>query len=174
MTIPSVCRVLRVVLAVLCAVCCLRCSGAPGPQWGAGRSAGAEIVRREIRPGGVQRAAALGDAAVILVGTSQMQMGIDLPTMQRYSRDTPVQLAISASPFMPVFENLANDPRITGTVIVSWVPIEGVRLFESPTVHGAYAPVDGDPQGIHAVTLAAGTERYFRLEIPAAPAALVQ
>lgn len=75
-----------------------------------------------------ERAAALGDAAVILVGTSQMQMGIDLPTMQRYSQDTPVQLAISASPFMPVFENLANDPRITGTVIVSFTMGDFVRV----------------------------------------------
>jgi hypothetical protein len=74
-----------------------------------------------------ERAAVLGRDAVILVGTSQMQMGIDLPTMQRYARSTPVQLAISASPFMPVFEDLANDERITGTVIVSFSMGDFVR-----------------------------------------------
>jgi hypothetical protein len=75
-----------------------------------------------------ERAAALGNDAVILVGTSQMQMGIDLPTMTNHTRRTPVQLAISASPFMPVFANLATDPRITGTVICSFTMGDFVRL----------------------------------------------
>jgi hypothetical protein len=67
-----------------------------------------------------ERAAQLGKDAVILVGASRMQMGIDLEVMQRYTTGTPVQLAISASPFMPVLEDLANDERVTGTVVVSF------------------------------------------------------
>jgi hypothetical protein len=51
-----------------------------------------------------------------------------LPTIQHYTRGTPVQLAISASPFMPVFEDLANDPRITGTVIASFSMSDFMRV----------------------------------------------
>jgi hypothetical protein len=67
-----------------------------------------------------ERAAQLGKNAVILVGASRMQMGIDLNVMQRYTTKTPVQLAISASLFMPVLEDLANDERVTGKVVVSF------------------------------------------------------
>jgi hypothetical protein len=67
-----------------------------------------------------ERAASLGDDAVILVGASRMQMGMDLRTMQAHTRRTPVQLAVSASPFMPILAHLAADDRITGTVIVSF------------------------------------------------------
>jgi hypothetical protein len=74
------------------------------------------------------RAAELGDDAVILVGTSQMQMSMDLPTMKRYTTGFPVQLAISASPFMPVLADLADDPRITGTVICSFTMGDFVRV----------------------------------------------
>jgi hypothetical protein len=67
-----------------------------------------------------ERASALGDDAIILVGASRMQMGIDLLVMQQFTAGTPVQLAMSASPFLPVLEHLANDDSITGTVIVSF------------------------------------------------------
>jgi len=67
-----------------------------------------------------ERAALLGKDAVILIGASEMQMGIDVDAMRRHTTGTPVQLAISAAPFMPVLANLADDPRITGTVVVSF------------------------------------------------------
>lgn len=65
------------------------------------------------------RASALGSQAVVLVGASRMQMDIDIETMQRISHKTPVQLAISASPFMPVLRDLADDDRVSGTILVS-------------------------------------------------------
>jgi hypothetical protein len=67
-----------------------------------------------------ERAARLGKDAIVLVGASEMQMGIDIDTMRKYTTGTPVQLAISAAPFMPLFEDLADDERITGTVVVSF------------------------------------------------------
>jgi hypothetical protein len=67
-----------------------------------------------------ERASQLGDDAVILVGASRMQMGFDLQVLKQFTNGNPVQLAVSASPFLPIFEHLANDASITGTVIVSF------------------------------------------------------
>ena len=66
-----------------------------------------------------ERAATLGDEALILVGASRMQGGIDLETLRTLTDAEPVQLAITASPLMPVLRHLADDPAITGTVVVS-------------------------------------------------------
>lgn len=66
-----------------------------------------------------ERASQLGSKALILVGASRMQMGLDLQVLKQHTSKVPVQLAISDSPFLPVFEHLANDRSITGTVVVS-------------------------------------------------------
>jgi hypothetical protein len=76
-----------------------------------------------------ERAAALGDDALILVGASRMQGGIDLETLQAFSKAKPVQLAITASPLMPVLRNLADDPAITGTVVVS-LDMSSLRILD--------------------------------------------
>lgn len=65
-----------------------------------------------------KRASALGNDAVILVGASRIQLGINTEVMSRYTPTHPVQLAIDGSFFMPVLENLAADNSITGTIIV--------------------------------------------------------
>ena len=67
-----------------------------------------------------ERAAVLGKDAIILIGASEMQMSIDVDTMRRHTTGTPVQLAISAAPFLPLLADLAEDERITGTVVVSF------------------------------------------------------
>lgn len=67
-----------------------------------------------------ERVALLGDNALALVGASQMQMSIDLPTLRRHTSATPVQLGISAAPFMPVLASLADDERVSATVIVAF------------------------------------------------------
>ena len=66
-----------------------------------------------------QRASLLGKDAVILVGASRMQMDVNLDAMRAFTGTHPVQLAISANPFLPVLEDLARDDAVTGTVIVS-------------------------------------------------------
>lgn len=73
------------------------------------------------------RASALGSDALILVGASRMQMGVDLNVLAEETGLVPVQLAIAAEPFLPVLENLAQDKSITGTVMLSftmqdWLP----------------------------------------------------
>ena len=67
-----------------------------------------------------QRASVLGDEALVLVGGSRMQMGMDLDVLEERTGLAPVQLAISASPFVPVLEHLADDESVTGTVLVSF------------------------------------------------------
>ena len=65
------------------------------------------------------RAAALGDNALVLVGASRMQGGLDLDVLREVTSLQPVQLAITGTAFVPVLRHLAADPAITGTVLVS-------------------------------------------------------
>jgi len=65
-----------------------------------------------------EMAAKYGDDAIILVGDSRAQLDIDLQTLGNLTGLKPVQLAIDGSFFLPVLQDLANDPRITGTIIV--------------------------------------------------------
>jgi len=76
-----------------------------------------------------ERAAALGDEALVLVGASRMQGGIDLETLRALSNAKPVQLAITASPLMPILRHLAEDPAITGTVVVS-LDMSSLRILD--------------------------------------------
>lgn len=64
------------------------------------------------------RVSSLGDRALVLVGASRMQLGMDLDTLQRTGLE-PVQLAIDGTAYMPVLEDLASDPDVTGTILVS-------------------------------------------------------
>lgn len=66
-----------------------------------------------------QKASLLGDKAIILVGSSRMQLDIDLGILKDMSNLYPVQLAIDGSPIIQVLENLANDENIKGTIIIS-------------------------------------------------------
>lgn len=66
-----------------------------------------------------KRASELGDKAIILVGASQMQLDMDLYVVAGQSGLEPVQLAIDGTSYMPVLESLAEDPTVTGTVLVS-------------------------------------------------------
>lgn len=67
------------------------------------------------------RASRLGDRAVILVGASRIQTGIDLDVLRARTGLAPVQLAIDGSSFVPVLDGLARDPSIRGTVIVGFI-----------------------------------------------------
>jgi len=65
-----------------------------------------------------EMAAKYGSKAIILVGDSRAQLDIDLQTLGDLTGLKPVQLAIDGSFFLPVLADLADDPRITGTIIV--------------------------------------------------------
>ena len=65
------------------------------------------------------RASSIGDNALILVGSSRIQLDLDLDILAASTGKRPVQLAIDGSPFIDVLENLANDRNLAGTVLVS-------------------------------------------------------
>jgi hypothetical protein len=71
------------------------------------------VVQRE-------RASRLGDHALVLVGASRVLLDVDLDVLRRASGLEPVQLAIDGSSFVPVLEDLADDPSITGTVLIGY------------------------------------------------------
>jgi len=71
------------------------------------------IVQRE-------RAERLGERALVLVGASRVLLDLDLDVLRRNTGLEPVQLAIDGSSFVPVLENLADDPDIRGTVLVGY------------------------------------------------------
>ena len=66
------------------------------------------------------RASKLGEHALILVGGSRIQLGMDLDVLRQKTGLEPVQLAIDGSPPLPILEGLAYDPNIRGTIIVDY------------------------------------------------------
>jgi hypothetical protein len=66
------------------------------------------------------RAARLGERALILVGASRFQVGLDLDALRRETGLEPVQLAIDGSAGGAVLENLVRDPAIRGTILLDY------------------------------------------------------
>jgi hypothetical protein len=66
------------------------------------------------------RASQIGRRALILIGASRIQLGLDLDILRKETGLEPVQLAIDGNSFAPILENLADDPTITGTVLVDY------------------------------------------------------
>jgi hypothetical protein len=71
------------------------------------------------------RASTLGNRALILVGASRIQTGIDIDVLRAKTKLEPVQLAIDGSVYAPILKGLAEDPTVTGTILVS---------YQAPTV----------------------------------------
>lgn len=78
------------------------------------------------------RASQLGERALILIGGSRIQLGIDLDTLRKVTGLEPVQLAVDGSSFVPILRSLADDPTIRGTVLVDYYPesVEGALSGE--------------------------------------------
>jgi hypothetical protein len=77
-----------------------------------------------------RKASRLGSKAFILVGASRIQLGMDLEMIRKKTSLEPVQLAIDGSSFMPVLENLSEDPAVTGTVLLS-ISMNNVKPYNS-------------------------------------------
>lgn len=71
-----------------------------------------------------QRVDYLGSRALVLVGNSRMLVDMDLGELRRGMGLEPVQLAVGGASFLPVLEDLAQDPQVTGTVLVNFEPQE--------------------------------------------------
>lgn len=99
-----------------------------------------------------QRANALGERALVLVGASRIQLGVDLPTLRARSGREPVQLAIDGSSYLPVLRGLADDPEFKGSVIVDYYDatlaaspgkIESGYVYQQKFEQYALRPISG-------------------------------
>jgi len=68
------------------------------------------------------RARQLGERALILIGASRIQLGIDLDVLRTETGLEPVQLAVDGSSFVPILKGLADDPAILGTILIDYSP----------------------------------------------------
>ena len=66
------------------------------------------------------RASQLGPRALILVGASRIQLGLDLEVLRKETGLEPVQLALDGSGGIPLLAGLARDPSIKGTSLVDY------------------------------------------------------
>ena len=96
------------------------------------------------------RASRLGEHALILVGASRFQLGLDLDVLRRETGLEPVQLAIDGSGAEPILAGLAQDPKIRGTVLVEY--------YDHAV--GARGGVAGDMQRRYEQT--AGSQRFWK------------
>lgn len=67
-----------------------------------------------------ERVSALGTDALTIIGASRAQLDLDLSVLHTRSGLQPVQLAIDGSSMLPVLEGLADDPRVSGTIVVDF------------------------------------------------------
>lgn len=65
-------------------------------------------------------AATHGRDALVLIGASRIQLGIDVPLLQRLSGKPTHQLAIDGTSYWPLLQGLAEDSEFTGTVVVDY------------------------------------------------------
>jgi len=66
------------------------------------------------------RASRLGDQALIVIGASRIQLGLDMKTLGQETGLVPVQLSVLGSSPATVLAGLAADPTITGTILVDY------------------------------------------------------
>lgn len=59
--------------------------------------------------------------ALVVLGSSRAQVGIDLDTLARRSGRHVIQLAIDNTSFLPVLAGLADDPEFRGAVLVDYL-----------------------------------------------------
>lgn len=104
------------------------------------------------------RVARAGPDAVILVGSSRMQLGIDPEALSRaMGSGRPLQLAIAQGPSIPILADLAADPRVTGTIVCE---IHPMVYFDS--IHQLAAVAAGHLRTRARFTLADEVERRLR------------
>jgi len=111
----------------------------------------------------VQRslASSLGDRALIIVGASRTLVGIDLETLKQETGLEPVQLSVDGSGFIPVLEDLAIDPRVTGTVLVSATAGNIVSEDAKDRAWEWVAAYNGKYRGLFSPTLEARIRSYL-------------
>lgn len=107
------------------------------------------------------RASKLGDKALIIVGASRTLVGIDLETLRQKTGLEPVQLSIDGSGFLPVLEDLAIDPRVTGTVLVSVTAGKVVPEDAKDRAREWVSAYNGNYRGLFSPTLEARIRSFL-------------
>ncbi len=69
-----------------------------------------------------ERAARAEDRGIVLVGASRFQLGLDLEALTEATQRPVIQLAIDGSGYLDLVEDLSNDDRFRGTVLISGMP----------------------------------------------------
>ena len=67
----------------------------------------------------------------IITGSSRMLFDVQLPVWERVTGERPIQLALEGTTPLPVLENLADDPDVTGRILVGVAPDLFFNGFES-------------------------------------------
>ena len=89
----------------------------------------------------------LGSRTLVLVGNSRMLIDMDLGELRRDTGLEPVQLGVGGASFLPVLQDLAQDPQVTGTVLVNFEPQELRPVGDDPAA--AYEAQRLPSQGGH-------------------------
>lgn len=76
-------------------------------------------VRDDTALWGLARSRANNPDALVLIGDSRMQLDIDVGKLSALSGKPVIQLAIDGQTYAPVLQDLADDPRFRGTVLVA-------------------------------------------------------
>ncbi|MEP7155759.1 MAG: hypothetical protein ABI905_08285 [Betaproteobacteria bacterium] len=87
---------------------------------------GAELWSRER-----MRASRIGKNALVIIGASRIQLGLDMPTLREETGQEPVQLAVLGSSPVTVLAGLAADPTINGTILVDYY--DGFAMNDTAT-----------------------------------------
>ncbi len=58
----------------------------------------------------------------VLIGSSRVLFDVQLPVWERIAGERPVQLALEGTSSVPVLEDLADDPKFTGRLLVGVAP----------------------------------------------------
>jgi hypothetical protein len=61
-------------------------------------------------------------AKTVLIGSSRVLFDIQLPVWERITGERPIQLALEGTSPMPILEDLADDPDLTGRLLVGVTP----------------------------------------------------
>ena len=93
------------------------------------------------------RASRLGERALILIGASRIQLNVDLEVLRQETGMEPVQLAIDASSYGPIFAGLAADPTIRGTVLVDYTDNPGIDSEGTAAIYQRFYEKYGDGSG---------------------------
>jgi len=59
------------------------------------------------------------DQATVFIGSSRIKYDLDIPTWERHTGKRAIQLALQGNSPLPVLEDLGNDPKFKGRVVVS-------------------------------------------------------